>query len=162
MKLQHRDIDIINYAENNGGTIQQYADLFYNGNYFGADRRLLILEKNKLVKGALHPIVNKKVYYKGKMPSYHKIISQDIYISNKENIQEFKREAKLDKHIVDIFILTKKLNVYVIEIDIFNKTTNKKIEAVTKYIKTKLGKEANIIVYSKKDIDNKEHLKQIS
>lgn len=158
MKLQDRDIEIINYAENSGGTIQQFADLFFKGNYFMADKRLLKLEKGKLIKGSLHPIVNKKVYHKGKLPSYHSLIAQDIYIRNKEVIQEFKREAKLDKRVVDIFIITKKLNIYIVEIDIFNKTSKQKVEDIKKYIKIKLNKEARIIILSKKDIDKKEIL----
>ena len=162
MILQDRDVEIINYLEQNGGTIQQIGDLYFNGSYAAAKHRLRKLEQDKFIKGAKHPIINKKVYYRGKIPSYHKIIAQDIYIKNKEVIQEFKREAKLDKHIVDIFILTKKLNIYVIELDVFNKTTSKKIESVKKYIKTKLGKEARIIVFNKKDIDNESHLQRIS
>lgn len=156
MKLQARDINIINYAEIAGGTIQNYADLFFNGDYFGADRRLLILQKNKLIKGSYHPILNKKIYFKGKIPSYHSLIAQDIYIKNIDVIQEYKREAKLDKYKVDVFIITKKLNIYIVEIDIFNKTSKEKQEAIKKYIKTKLGKEARIIILTKNDIDNKE------
>ena len=155
MKLQARDINMINYAEISGGTIHNYADLFFNSDYFGADRRLLILQKNKLIKASYHPILNKKIYYKGKLPSYHSLIAQDIYIKNIEVIQEYKREAKLDKYKVDVFIITKKLNIYIVEIDIFNKTSNEKQEAIKKYIKTKLGKEARIIILTKKDIDNK-------
>ncbi len=155
MKLQTRDIDIINYGESPGGTIQNFADLFFKGNYVMADKRLLKLQKNKLIKGDLHPIINKKVYYKGKLPSYHALIAQDIYILNKEVIQEFKREAKLDKRIVDIFIITKKLNIYIVEIDIFNKTSDQKVQEIRKYIKTKLNKEPKIIVLNKKDIDRK-------
>lgn len=155
MKLQERDIDIINYAENGGGTIQNYADLYFKGNYKMADKRLIKLEKAKLIKGSLHPILNLKVYYKGKLPSYHHLIAQEIYIKNKDVIDSFKREVKLDKFKVDVFIITKKLNIYVIEIDIFNKTSKDKIESVEKYIKTKLNKEARIIILSKKDIDKK-------
>ncbi len=154
MILQDRDIKIINYLEQNGATIQQIGDLYFNGSYAAAKHRLRILEKERYFKGAKHPIINRKVYFKGKIPSYHKIIAQDICIKNKDVIQEFKREAKLDKYIVDIFILTKYLNIYIIEIDIFNKTTNKKIDAVKRYIKMKLGKEAKIIVLNKKDIEN--------
>lgn len=155
MKLQARDIDIIKYAEKGGGTIQNYADLWWNGNYKMADKRLIKLERAKLIKGSLHPILNKKVFFKGKLPSYHYLIAQDIYIKNKENIESYKREVKLDKYQVDILAITKKLNVYVIEIDIFNKTSKEKIEAVKRYIKTKLGKEAKVIILTKKDIDKK-------
>lgn len=153
MKLQDRDVNIINYAEKYGGTIQNFADLFFNKSYVGAKRRLRILKNNKLIKGSSHPIVNKMVYYKGKMPSYHGIIAQNIYIKNKNIIQEFKREAKIDNYKVDVFIITKKLNIYIIEIDIFNKTSKEKLEAVKKYIKIKLNKEARIIVLNKSDIE---------
>lgn len=129
MKLQNRDIDIINHAEKYGGTIIQYANLFFNGSYNASKHRLKILKDNKLIKSELHPIVNKKVYFKGKLPSYHGIIAQDIYIKNKDIIQEFKRETKLDNFKVDVFIITKKLNIYCVEIDIFNKTSKEKIEA---------------------------------
>lgn len=155
MKLQDRDINIINHAEQSGGTIQQFADLYFKGNYFMADKRLLKLEKGKLIKGSLHPILNRKVYYKGKIPSYHALIAQDIYIKNKDIIESYKREAKLDKYKVDILIVTKRLNIYVIEIDIFNRTSNEKQETVKKYIKTKLGKDPKIIILRKNDIDKK-------
>lgn len=150
MKLQDRDIDIINHY---GGTIQQYADLFFNGSYNSAKHRLKILKENKLIKCDNHPIVNKKVYYKKKLPSYHGIIAQDIYIKNKDIIQEFKREVKLEKFKVDVFIITKKLNIYIIELDIFNRTSKEKQEAVRKYIKTKLNKEPRIIVLNKTAIE---------
>lgn len=156
MKLQDRDINIINYAEQSGGTIQQFADLFFKGNYVMADKRLLKLEKAKLLKGSFHPVLNRKVYYKGKLPSYHGLVAQDVYIKNKDIIDSFKREVKLDKKVVDILIVTKKLNVYVVEIDIFNKTSTQKIDEVKRYIKTKLNKEARIIILSKKDIDRKQ------
>jgi len=155
MKLQARDCDIINHAEKIGGTIQQYADLWWNGNYKMADKRLIKLEKGKLIKGSLHPILNRKVFYTGKLPSYHALIAQDIYIKNRDIIDSFKREAKLDKYKVDILIITKKLNIYIVEIDIFNKTSTEKQAAVKKYVKTKLGKEARIIILTKKDIDKK-------
>lgn len=158
MKLQDRDINIINHAEKYGGTIQQYADLFFGGSYNAAKHRLKILKENKLIKADLHPIVNKKVYFKGNIPSYHGIIAQDIYINNKDIIQEFKREAKLDKYKVDVFIITKKLNIYIIEIDIFNKTSKEKIENVKKYVKTKLNKEPQIIVLNKSDIEDKDKI----
>jgi len=45
MRLQERDIEIINHAEKTGGTIQHYADLWWNGNYKMADKRLVTLEK---------------------------------------------------------------------------------------------------------------------
>lgn len=162
MKLQDRDIDIINHSEKNGGTIQQYADLFFKGSYNASKHRLKILNENKLIKCDNHPIVNKKVYFKGKIPSYHGIIAQDIYIKNKDMIQEFKREAKLDKFKVDIFIITKKVNIYIIEIDIFNKTSKEKIEAVRKYIKIKLNKEPRIIVLNKSDIEKQNSIKLIN
>lgn len=154
MKLQDRDIEIINQAEQ-GGTIQQFADLFFKGNYKMADKRLIKLEKGKLIKGSLHPILNLKVFYKGKLPSYHALIAQEVYIKNRDIIDSFKREAKLDKYKVDIFIITKKLNIYIVEIDIFNKTSKDKQEAIKKYIKTKLNKEARIVILTKKDIDKK-------
>lgn len=156
MKLQARDIDIVNHAEKYGGTIQQYADLFFDGSYNASKHRLKILKDNKLIKADLHPIANKKVYFKGKIPSYHSLIAQDIYIKNKDIIQEFKREAKLDKFKVDIFIITKKLNIYIIELDIFNRTSKEKQEAIRKYIKIKLNKEPRIIVLTKSDIEKKD------
>lgn len=156
MKLQERDVEIINFAEKGGGTIQNYADLWWNGNYTMAAKRLLKLQSNKLIKGDNHPILNRKVYYKGKLPSFHALIAQEIYIKNKHLIQEFKREAKLDKYKVDVFIITKSLSIFIVEIDIFNKTSKEKIEAVKKYIKTKLGKDPKVIILTKKDIDKKQ------
>ncbi|MPM25789.1 hypothetical protein SDC9_72289 [bioreactor metagenome] len=153
MILQDRDIKIINYLEQNGGTIQQIGDLYFSGSYDAAKHRLRKLEQDKFVKGDLHPIINKKVYFKGKMPSYHKILAQDIYIKNKDIIQEFKREVKLEKFKVDIFIITKKLNIYIIELDIFNRTSKEKQEAIRKYIKAKLNKEPRIIVLNKTAIE---------
>lgn len=154
MRLQDRDIEIINYLEQNGGTIQQIGDLYFNRSYDAAKHRLIKLEKDNFIKGSIHPIVNKKVYYKKKIPSYHKIISQDIFIKNRDIIQEFKREVKLDKYQTDVFILTKKLNIYIVEIDIYHKTSKEKLEGMKKYIKIKLNKEAKVIVLRKNDITN--------
>lgn len=156
MKIQFRDISIIAAAEKYGGTIQNFADLFFNGNYKMASKRLIKLEKTKLIKGSLHPILNLKVYYKGKMPSYHSLIAQEIYIKNVSVIDSFKTEVKLSNYKVDVLIITKDLKVYVIEIDIFNRTSEKKLQDIKTFIKTKLGKEPNIIVLRKRDIDNKQ------
>lgn len=152
MKLQDRDIEIINYIEKYGATIQQIAGLYFNGSYDSSRKRLKKLEDNKFIIGSLHPVLNKKVYYKKKLPSYHSIIIQEFYIKNRNIIQEYKREAKLDKYLVDALIITKDLQVYIIEVDIFNKTKKEKIDNVKKYIKDKLHKEAKIIVINKRDI----------
>ena len=91
MKLQNRDIEIINYIEEYGATIQQIADLYFAGSYESSNKRLRKLEKEKFIKGKRHPILNKKVYYKRKLPSYHSLAIQDVWILNRKNIQVYKR-----------------------------------------------------------------------
>lgn len=156
MKLQDRDIEIINYIEEYGATIQQAADLFFNGSYESANKRLRKLEKNKFIKGKLHPILNKKVYYKKRMPSYHSLAIQDVYILNRNIIQSYKREAKLDKHKVDALMITNKNKVVIIEVDLFNKTKKEKIDAVKQYVRIKLHQDPFIMILNKDDLQRVE------
>lgn len=156
MKLQDRDINIINYIEEYGATIQQVADLFFNGSYESANKRLRKLEKDKFIKGKLHPVLNKKVYYKRKLPSYHSLAIQDVYILNRNIIQSYKREAKLDKHKVDALIITNKNNVVILEVDIYNKTKKEKIEAVKQYVKLRLHCDPFIMILNKDDLQRRE------
>lgn len=156
MKLQDRDIEIINYIEHYGATIQQIADLYFNGSYESSNKRLRKLEKDKFIKGKLHPVLNKKVYYKRKLPSYHSLVIQDVYILNRSIIQSYKREAKLDNHIVDALIVTKKNNVVILEVDIFNKTKKEKIEAVKQYVKTRLHCLPYIMILNKENFERGE------
>lgn len=152
MKLQDRDIDIINYIEEYGATIQQIADLFFAGSYESSNKRLRKLEKDKFIKGKLHPVLNKKVYYKRKLPSYHSLAIQDVYILNRNIIQSYKREAKLDKYKVDALIITKRNNVVILEIDIWNKTKKEKVDAVKQYVKSRLHCEPFIMILNRDDL----------
>jgi len=156
MKLQNRDIEIINYIEEYGATIQQIADLFFNGSYESSNKRLRKLEKDKFIKGKLHPVLNKKVYYKRRMPSYHSLAIQDVYIQNRNIIQTYKREAMLDKYKVDALIITKKNNVVILEVDIYNKTKKEKIDAVKLYVKSRLHCDPFIMILNKDDLQRGE------
>lgn len=160
MKLQNRDIEIINYIEKFGATIQQIADLYFNGGYDSSSKRLRKLEKDKFIKGKLHPVLNKKVYYNRKLPSYHSLVIQDVYIQNRKNIQTYKREAKLDKYKVDALIITKSNNVVILEVDIFNKTKKEKIDTVKRYVKNRLHCYPYIMILNKDDI-NREGAKRL-
>ncbi|MEN6568289.1 MAG: hypothetical protein ABFC57_18545 [Veillonellales bacterium] len=156
MKLQDRDIEIINYIEQYGATIQQAADLYFNGSYESANKRLRKLEQAKFIKGKLHPVLNKKVYYKRKIPSYHSLAIQDVYIKNRNIIQTYKREAKLENYKVDALIITKRNNVVILEVDIYNKTKQEKIDAVKQYVKTRLHCLPYIMILNKYDLQRGE------
>ena len=156
MKLQDRDINIINYIEEYGATIQQIAELYFKGSYESSNKRLRKLEKDKFIKGKLHPVFNKKVYYKRKLPSYHSLAIQDVYILNRNIIQSYKREAKLDKHKVDALIITKKNNVVILEVDIWNKTKKEKIDSVKQYVKSRLHCDPFFMILNKDDLQRGE------
>lgn len=156
MKIQDRDIEIINYIEQYGATIQQVADLYFGGSYESSNKRLRKLEKDKFIKGKLHPVLNKKVYYKRKPPSYHSLAIQDVYIQNRKNIQSCKREVVLDKYKVDALIITKRNNVVVLEVDLWNKTKKEKIDSVRQYVKSRLHCEPFFMVLNKDDLQRRE------
>lgn len=155
MMIQDRDIEIINYVEEYGATIQQVADLFFNGSYVTAKKRLKKLQDEKFLKGKRHPVLNKKVYYKRRMPSYHALAIQDVCIQNRNVIQSYKREAKLDKHQVDALIVTKGNHVVILEIDLFNKTKKEKIEAVNQYVRNKLQQEPYFMILNRSDLQSR-------
>lgn len=155
MKLQDRDIEIINYIKKYGATIMQIADLFFNSSYDSARKRLKKLKDNRYINSAIHPSIGKKVYYKKRIPSYHSLVIQQIYILNKKNIEVIKREVKISSYRVDALIITKNNKVVILEVELFNKTKKEKILAIKKYIKTKLQQDPKFLIVNKNNINNK-------
>ena len=149
MKLQNRDIQIINYLKDNqGGTIEQIQKLFFTS-YDMARKRLRILETNKFIKSHLHEILNKKVYYIDKIPSYHTLVINSILIKLKNQVVEIKKEATIKNHKVDALLVLKTAKVLIIEVDIFNRTSDEKIINVRREIKNSTGKDALFIIISR-------------
>lgn len=129
MKLMDRDIKIINFLEDNiGATIEQIHELFFPS-YNMAAKRLQILEGNKYIKGTIHPVLGKKVYYIKKIPSYHALIITDVAIALGSNIRYMKREYPIKKFKVDGIFILKNGQIITIEVDIFNRTTEDKLVA---------------------------------
>jgi hypothetical protein len=142
MRLQERDIEIINYLKDyKGGTIDQISTLFFKGSYEAAKRRLRMLVENKEIKSSFHGILNKKVFYTSKLPSYHRLITNDIRILLLKNVEllDFKFEVKIENQRIDAMAVYKrnKLGILIIEVDIYNRTKIEKIEKVKKAIKLK-------------------------
>jgi len=163
MKLQVRDIEIINYLEEfKGATIEQIAKLYFKGSYEASKKRLKVLETSKEIKGCMHHMINKKVYYLIKIPSYHRIITNEIRIILLQNVEviSFKYEAKINKYKIDALCVYKKteLAILLIEVDIYNRTKSEKIQIAGKDIKMKTGIEPTILIiclYGRRERENK-------
>jgi len=130
MRLTDRDIDIINFIKDNkGATIEQVKKMFFT-NYTTCSIRLKKLSDNNFLKVKIHPIMNKKVYYINKLPSFHSLVLNDFIIKYKDNIKLVQREYKLKNYIVDCIIILKTDKIIIIEIDIWNKTSEEKIKGI--------------------------------
>lgn len=130
MHLTDRDIDIINFIkENKGATIEQVKKMFFS-NYITCSIRLKKLSDNNFLKVKIHPVMNKKVYYINKLPSFHSLVLNDFIIKYKDNIKLVQREYKLKHYIVDCIIILKTDKIIIIEIDIWNKTSEEKIKGI--------------------------------
>lgn len=145
MRLTNRDIKIINFIDNyKGATIEQIRILFFPS-YDMAKKRLKILRDNNYIKCVIHPILNKKVYYLKKVPSYHTLVINEVQILLKERIIDFKREFK-----VDGLLVTRDKKVVVVEVDIFNRTSKEKINKVKEWLKSKLKVDVRVVVAKEK------------
>lgn len=154
MKLQARDTEIIQYLDEfKGATITQIGTLFFKGSYEATKKRLNKLEKEKLIKGTLHSILGKKVYYINKLPSFHRLIANEIRIMLQQHVQilDFKFEAKIDTYKTDALAVYKnnKVHILILEIDIFNRTKDEKLKQMREIIKNKTGVDPILIVISK-------------
>lgn len=161
MRLTDRDIRVIEYIDKfQGGTIKQLQLLFFPS-YCMCKKRLKILKDNKFLKVSVHPIINKKVYYLKKVPSYHTLVLNMVRIVLSDLIVDFRREYKIDKYKVDALIITKKKQVIILEVDIFNKTSNEKVRNVKSAIRNKLGIGAEVIIITKEKRRSKGEWKEI-
>lgn len=155
MRLTNRDIKIINFIDNyKGATIEQIRILFFPS-YDMAKKRLKILRDNNYIKCVIHPVLNKKVYYLKKVPSYHTLVINEVQILLKERIVDFKREFKIDKFKVDGLLVTRDKKVVVVEVDIFNRTSKEKVNKVKACLKAKLKIDVKVIVVAKEKRKNK-------
>lgn len=142
MRLTERDIDIINYSET-GFTIQQAADLFFNGSYFTAAQRLIKLEDAKYIKSSINPTIGKKVYYRKKVPSYHSLVVNDIKIALWGKYSLLETEYQIGKVRVDCIAVLKSKKLLIFEINIFNRTTQQRIDYLNRLV-SENGKAADI------------------
>ena len=111
MKLTNRDVDIINFIDKvKGATIEQIQIMFFPS-YDTAKRRLRQLKENNFLKCAIHPVLNKKIYYIKRLPSYHSIIINHVcllFIKAKEKAERSIITAETTENIpmTAIFVLT--------------------------------------------------------
>lgn len=131
MKLTDRDIEIINFiTDNQGATIEQLHELYFPS-YSMAAKRLKLLEDNKFLKSAIHPILGKKTYYLKKVPSFHSLVISSVAIQLKGKVDFMEREFKIRNNQVDCMFILKEKKIIILEVDIFNKTKDKKINDIT-------------------------------
>ena len=160
--LTPRDIDIITYLnKNQGGTIEQIQWLFFK-NYDTCRIRLKKLEDFKFIKSTKHPIINKKIYYIKKIPSYHTLVGNTILLLLKDKIKDYRREYQISNFKVDILIVTNSAKVIIIEIDIFNKTSKNKIIAIKNGIRNKLNMNCTCIIINKNKINKRNDVLEIN
>lgn len=152
MRLQDRDIKIIEYlTDYKGGTIEQVAQLYFNNSYEACKKRLYLLEQHNYVKGSLHEVIGKKVYFINKLPSFHKIVTNDIRIllTNNTELVSFKTEVKINNYKVDalcVYKLNGMVKILIVEVDIFNRTKEEKLNKVKEELKNKTGVDAAAVV----------------
>lgn len=150
MKLTSRDIDIINFIEKaKGASIEQIQIMFFPS-YNTAKRRLRLLKENNFLKCSMHPILNKKVYYKKRLPSYHSLIINHVCILLKDKIYKVEREFKIGKYKVDALLLLNNKNIIILEVDIFNRTSKEKYINIKKVMDSKRLKFKMLIVEKRK------------
>lgn len=150
MRLMDRDINIINYLEKFGGaTIQQVADVYFKNSYDASKKRLKKLKDNAFIKCATHPVLNKKVYYIKKLPSYHSLIINHVCILLKDKIYKVEREFKIGKTKVDALILLKNKQIVILEVDIFNKTSQNKYNSIKSAMDSR-GLEFEMLIVGKR------------
>jgi hypothetical protein len=152
MRLQDRDTLIIKYlTQYKGGTIEQIAKLYFNGSYEACKKRLAILENNNYIKGSLHEILGKKVYYINKIPSFHKIVTNDIRIILMQSTEliDFKTEVKINKYKIDalcVYKLNNVVKILIVEVDIFNRTKEEKLNKAKEELRIKTGVNPSAVV----------------
>lgn len=150
MKLTNRDVEIINFIEENkGATIEQLQRLFFPS-YDMASKRLRKLSYNNFLKVRIHPILGKKVYYLQKMPSYHSLVINDFTILYKDRIKFMQREYTIKNHKVDCLFILKTKKIIILEVDIYNQTKEEKIKSVMDILKQTNAKTDFIIICKQK------------
>lgn len=151
MKLTSRDIDIINFIEKaKGASIEQIQIMFFPS-YDTAKRRLRQLKENNFLKCAIHPVLNKKIYYIKRIPSYHSIIVNHICILLKDKIYRVQKEFKIDKYKVDVLLVLRDKTIVIIEVDIFNRTSKEKYLNIKKVMNSKKLEFKMLIVEKRKN-----------
>ena len=147
MRLQERDINIINFIEEHKGiTVQQAAALFFNGSIQSAYRRLRILKDNKQIKCDYSPFACSLVYYIKKMPSLHSLMLTAYYIYNIDNIANYKREVKAGAFIVDALVKFKSGAMAVVEAVAHKRVAEEKKQGIKQYFKAYYNIDINIII----------------
>lgn len=153
MKLTNRDIELIQYINKCKGITIEQAMLLFFPSYNTAVRRLRILHEGGYLKCSIHPVLNKKVYYTKKLPSYHTIVINHICILLKDKIYKVEREFKISNFKVDMLLIMKSKNIIIIEVDIFNRTTKNKYNKIKEEF-NKRNLNFEMIIVTKNKIKN--------
>ena len=129
--LSNNYIKILNFIDEYGGiTIDIARNLFYNTHYgYDSSRRALSrLQQEGYLKSSIDFVTAKKIYFKTKSISSHKLMLLSLYsflTFTGSNVLEFKREPPTGSVRADgliIYEYKKLTKILLIEIDINNKT----------------------------------------
>ena len=151
MRLTNKDRYIINFIEKaKGASIEQIQIMFFPS-YDTAKRRLRQLKENNFLKCAIHPVLNKKIYYIKRIPSYHSIVINHVCILLKNEIFKVEREFKIGRLKVDALLVLKNKNIIILEVDIFNRTSKEKYMNIKKVLDSKGLKFKMIVVEKRKN-----------
>lgn len=154
MRLTSRDVNIIEFIQKNtGATIEQIQIMFFPS-YNTTKRRLRLLKEGNYLKCSIHPILNKKVYYIKKLPSYHSLVINHVCILLRDKIYKVQREFKVGKYRVDALLILNNKDIIILEVDIFNKTSKNKFINIKNILNSKGLKFKMIIVTKTKDKRN--------
>lgn len=149
MRLTDRDIEIINFVEEFQGATIEHLHLMFFPSYDMAKKRLKKLQDCKFLKAEIHPVTGTKVYYKKRLPSYHTLMLNTVYVMRKDCIAKFVREFKIADYKADGLIVTKSKRVFLIEIDIFNKTSKNKIKNMKERMNREIKQDITCIVITR-------------
>lgn len=144
--LKERDREILCFIEKvKTISIKQCANLFFNGSYEGARRRLrqIEIDYEKLKSYSLRE-TGEKIYYINKRNTYHNLIVID-FLSNIKKIGGEIIEFRLQPHYMDnklipdmfcIFSLNDRVYFTMLEVDLYHNTPLSKMQLYEELYKT--------------------------
>lgn len=143
--LKERDRKVLSYIEDYKSiSLNQITNIFFNGSYETARRRMKQLEEMGLVKSIRNNLLNNKVYYIEKISTDHNLLITEflsIIKSHGGEIEEFKIQpqymnGKIRPDAKIIFSYNNLVYFNLLEVDLTHYTSNSKMQKYESLYKT--------------------------